>query len=72
LTPISAARRNAKKRWTERNREKYLEMMQSSRRRRYWRRKREGVCTECGGALLSESLCWDCLNRLEEARVIRI
>lgn len=35
----------------------------------YWARKDKGVCTKCGGPLLSETRCWGCLNRQEDHRV---
>ena len=28
-------------------------------------RKARGVCVRCEGLLLSEVLCWDCLNKME-------
>ncbi len=31
-------------------------------------RKARGVCVKCEQPLLSEALCWDCLNRMEERR----
>lgn len=65
-------RRISKKRWSTRNRERQLEMQRVAGRRLRMSRKEAGVCVNCGGALLSESLCWDCLNRLEEASGIRI
>jgi len=38
-------------------------------RERYYARIDAGVCTRCMGPLLSDTLCWDCLNNLEERRV---
>lgn len=46
--------------------------MRVARKRRYARRKDAGVCAHCEGPLLTEALCWDCLNRLEVARGIRV
>lgn len=40
------------------------------RKARYWKRKDEGVCTRCGGPLLSEALCWDCLSQADERRLL--
>ena len=31
-------------------------------------RKARGLCVKCLQPLLSEALCWDCLNRMEENR----
>ena len=33
---------------------------------RYRERKLRGVCTKCEAPILSESLCWNCLNDREE------
>jgi hypothetical protein len=40
-------------------------------RKRAERRER-GVCVYCGAPRLSETMCWDCLNKREEARGISI
>ena len=39
---------------------------------RYYERRDNGLCTRCGEPGLSEVLCWDCLNKAEERRVLRI
>lgn len=39
---------------------------------RYYQRKDEGRCVKCGELALSETRCWDCLNKLEEHRGISI
>ena len=40
---------------------------------RYYARKEAGVCTRCAdNPILSETLCWDCLNYMEEIRAISI
>ena len=68
----ATTRRASTKRWAERNREQQLEAQRKCRRRLYASRKEAGVCTNCGGPLLSEALCWGCLNRQEDARGIRV
>ena len=54
------------------NAEQRRQIARTSSKRRYERRKDEGACTRCGGPLLSEALCWDCLNELEVNRGIRL
>lgn len=41
-------------------------------RRYYHARKARGICTRCGGPLLSDVYCWECLNKREERRALRI
>jgi hypothetical protein len=50
----------------QRSRDDYWERGQRERKlTRYQERKREGVCANCAGALLSDALCWKCLNDRE-------
>lgn len=42
------------------------------RRARAEDRKARGLCIVCEQPLLSESLCWDCLNKLEARRAFRL
>lgn len=39
-------------------------------RKRYHERKDAGLCVNCGAPALSETCCWDCLNRMEERRAL--
>lgn len=39
-------------------------------REKYLDRKARGVCARCEGPLLTESVCWDCLNEMEERHAL--
>jgi hypothetical protein len=41
-------------------------------RGRYYERKDRGVCVKCQGPLLSETLCWNCLNYFEAQSYLRM
>ena len=38
----------------------------------YAKRKSEGVCVRCAAPRLSDALCWDCLNEMEERHAISL
>jgi hypothetical protein len=44
----------------------------ASPKRRAWEAKRraEGKCVKCGQPRLSETMCWDCLNRKQSYREV--
>lgn len=45
----------------------------AAQRRRYRRLLDRGFCNHCGQRpLLSDSLCWECLNKKEEERALSI
>jgi hypothetical protein len=49
-----------------RSREDYWKRGQRERKlTRYQERKQQGVCAMCGGPLLTDALCWGCLNDRE-------
>lgn len=48
----------------------YRTVDKARRRKRYEERRARGVCVTCSGPLLSECLCWECLNRMEERRAV--
>lgn len=39
-------------------------------RRYYYKMKARGVCTSCGGPLITDTKCWECLNKLEDNRAL--
>jgi len=53
-------------------RERYLNGGSDKHRVLYHERKARGVCTNCEAPLLSEALCWGCLNLQEEYRARKI
>jgi hypothetical protein len=55
-----AAKKRAKQK------EHWVDHGSAKRKAQYWERKDRGVCTKCGGPLLSSALCWDCLNYHEQ------
>ena len=55
---------NREHHWHRGGREQRLE--------RYAQRKRDGLCTRCGEPALTSSVCWDCLNEMEERYACRI
>jgi hypothetical protein len=60
-------RREANRAWREANPERYAELNRRNTRDFKRRRKERGLCIACGKPGLSESYCWDCLNKQQEA-----
>lgn len=46
--------------------------VRQNRRNSYYRNKDKGLCVTCGSLAISETLCWDCLNKTEERRALAI
>lgn len=60
------------KRKKERARVLYALSWREIKRERYEDRKRRGVCTKCEAPLLSDTLCWDCLNDQEARHAVSL